>query len=107
MARNVKSKVKSSKLILPPRRRGAEFEKFFLCASAPLRLIFAYAEVDQVHPRHPAAAGLRRGGARVVARAARGLRRGHGLDSAAGRRGLLGGDFSAAAEADVDLRSRP
>src|SRR5665213_3873510 len=68
---------------------------------------FARAEVDQVHHRRPAAAGLRRRGAGVVARAARGLRRGHGLDSAAGRRGVLVHGFFPAAKTDVDLRFRP
>ena len=74
--------------------------------SAPLWLIFLRAEVDEVHYRGFAAAGLRRGGAGIVVGVARGLRRGHSVGSHSRRGRVLGCDFFTAAQTHVDLRLR-
>ena len=50
------------------------------------------------------ATGVRWGGAGSVDGAAGERERGHDLGARAGRGGMLGGDLSAVAEADVDLR---
>ena len=82
--------------------------RFLLASEFQILNSSARAEVDQIHHRHSAAAGLRRRGAwrcGKVLHAAAG--RGHGLDSAARGRGVLDRHFFAAAQADVDLRLRP